>query len=192
MQWSRFVDFLKGCSNVSGCDSVLGMLRLPMPLLLPIVIGFATQCGGEKTAEQSEDKADNVSMDASSAPVLETVIPPPSTPPQTGTHLDSAGSKYTPLAKSGSATQATSGQSVQLILRSTPPGATASIDGRVIGVTPTFWSGVTGHVSHEFTFVKKGYSMSRYRFVAVQSGVVHASLSPLIPGAIPKEDSAHK
>ncbi|MCP4447043.1 MAG: PEGA domain-containing protein [Myxococcales bacterium] len=104
------------------------------------------------------------------APAAITVAPP------TGTHLDGDTASYRPrdyqLRKNKSKT-------IELVLRSSPPGATASIDGKAIGVTPTFWSGTADQRAHDFTFVKGGYTMARYRFVATHSGTVHGSLSPL-------------
>lgn len=77
---------------------------------------------------------------------------------------------------------------LELLLRSTPPGATAIVDGRVIGTTPTYWEGeFTGH-EREFTFVLPGHTLARYRFVPIQNGIVHARLTPVlsdVPGATP-------
>jgi hypothetical protein len=77
---------------------------------------------------------------------------------------------------------------LEILLRSTPPGATAIVDGRVIGTTPTYWEGeFTGH-EREFTFVLPGHTLARYRFVPIQNGIVHARLTPVlsdVPGATP-------
>ncbi len=71
-------------------------------------------------------------------------------------------------------------RTLEITLRSTPPGATAAVDGRVIGPTPTFWRGkATGH-AREFTFVLGDHAMARYRFVPTTNGVVHATLKPLL------------
>lgn len=104
--------------------------------------------------------------------------PPPTaitTAPDTGTHLDGA-IGYQPR---GHQPRAANGKTIELVLRSSPPGATASIDGKEIGVTPTFWSGAADRRAHEFTFVKEGFTMARYRFVATHSGVVHGNLAKL-------------
>lgn len=106
------------------------------------------------------------------------------TAPVVGTHLDGETSPYQPR---GYEPKKAKGKVIDLVLRSTPPGAIASIDGREIGVTPTFWSGSLDPRPHEFTFVKAGHAMARYRFVATHSGVVHGSLTPL---QTPKEPSA--
>jgi hypothetical protein len=105
-------------------------------------------------------------------------VPPPTaitTAPTAGTHLDGA-LGYQPR---GHVPKAAKGKTIELVLRSSPPGATASIDGREIGVTPTFWSGAADRRAHEFTFVKVGHTMARYRFVATHSGVVHGNLAKL-------------
>ncbi|RMH44995.1 MAG: hypothetical protein D6689_01015 [Deltaproteobacteria bacterium] len=68
---------------------------------------------------------------------------------------------------------------VEIILRSTPPGAIAAVDGRVVGPTPAYWRGDADGTPHEFTFVLDGYALARYRFVPRVSGVVHATLEPV-------------
>ena len=65
---------------------------------------------------------------------------------------------------------------IDIILRSSPPGATAAVDGVPIGATPTYWAGDANGREHEFTFVLPGYAFARYRFVPITSGVVHARL----------------
>ena len=67
-------------------------------------------------------------------------------------------------------------KTIQIILRSTPPGAIAAVDGKIIGKTPTYWEGAATGRAREFTFVLSGYGMARYRFVPIKSGVVHATL----------------
>jgi pyruvate dehydrogenase E2 component (dihydrolipoamide acetyltransferase) len=71
------------------------------------------------------------------------------------------------------------GKPVELLLRSSPPGAIAAIDGQTIGPTPVLWSGRGDGRAIDFTFVLPGYSTARYRFVPIQNGVVHASLERL-------------
>ncbi len=104
-------------------------------------------------------------------------------------HLDGVDTGYRPREYRPSAHE---GKTIELFLRSSPPGANASMDGKNIGVTPTFWTGVADHQSHEFTFVKDGYAMARYRFVARQNGIVHGTLEPLAeaPGAKPAAGKA--
>ena len=115
-----------------------------------------------------------VAQAINAGPVVQSVPPP-----LTGTHLDGADTAYQPRNVRAAKSE---GKSIELVLRSTPPGAVASIDGVAIGKTPTFWSGPKDHNNHVFTFVKSGYAMARYRFVSTQSGVVHGSLQRLVPG----------
>ncbi len=96
-----------------------------------------------------------------------------------GTHLDGDATGYQPRSYLPQTSPRAKDKTIELVLRSSPPGATASIDGKAVGVTPTFWSGKADQRSHEFTFVKEGFSMARYRFVATHSGIVHGSLEAL-------------
>lgn len=68
---------------------------------------------------------------------------------------------------------------IGVTLRSSPPGATAAVDGTIVGTTPTYWGGDADGHEHEFTFDLKGFALARYRFVPVTSGVVHARLDPI-------------
>jgi len=74
---------------------------------------------------------------------------------------------------------ARAGRPIDIVLRSSPPGATAAVDGVPIGPTPTYWAGEANGREHEFTFVMPGYAFARYRFVPITSGVVHARLEVL-------------
>ena len=68
---------------------------------------------------------------------------------------------------------------IEVTLRSSPPGATAAVDGTVVGTTPAYWGGEADGHEHEFTFDLKGFALARYRFVPVTSGVIHARLEPI-------------
>ncbi|MEZ4365494.1 MAG: hypothetical protein R2939_04290 [Kofleriaceae bacterium] len=70
-------------------------------------------------------------------------------------------------------------RTLEVVLRSTPLGATAAVDGVVIGRTPTYWEGEFTGREREFTFVLAGHAMARYRFVPTQSGIVHARLTKI-------------
>ena len=72
---------------------------------------------------------------------------------------------------------------IDIILKSSPPGASAAVDGVVVGRTPAYWYGDADGREHEFTFVLPGHAVGRYRFVPIQSGTVHARLE-LISEAI--------
>lgn len=84
---------------------------------------------------------------------------------------------------------------VQILLRSTPPGAIAAVDGVRVGATPVLWEGDATGDTREFTFVLAGHALARYRFVPVTSGIVHGTLqkvtddtraqAPAIPPAAP-------
>ena len=71
------------------------------------------------------------------------------------------------------------GRPIEVTLRSSPPGATAAVDGTVVGTTPAYWGGEADGHEHEFTFDLKGFALARYRFVPVTSGVIHARLDPI-------------
>ena len=71
------------------------------------------------------------------------------------------------------------GRPIELVLRSSPSGAVAAIDGVPIGPTPTVWQGSTDGRPREFTFVLPGYAIARYKFIPMQSGVVHGTLGRL-------------
>ncbi len=70
-------------------------------------------------------------------------------------------------------------RALELVLRSTPPGAVAAVDGVSVGPTPALWEGAGDGRAREFTFVLPGYAIARYRFVPTQSGVVHGTLGRL-------------
>jgi hypothetical protein len=73
---------------------------------------------------------------------------------------------------------------IDIMLKSTPPGAWVSVDNIRVGRTPTYWFGETDGHDHEFTFVLPGYALGRYRFVPIQSGTVHARLEPVSDGPV--------
>lgn len=91
-------------------------------------------------------------------------------------HLDDAEVEYEPTRR---ATSGHKSRALELVLRSTPPGAVAAVDGITVGPTPTLWEGTVDGRAREFTFVLPGYAIARYRFVPTQSGVVHGTLGRL-------------
>ncbi|MDQ3297774.1 MAG: hypothetical protein M3619_14390, partial [Myxococcota bacterium] len=97
--------------------------------------------------------------------------------PTSGMHLDDDGAGGTPInpPRRPQRTNAPIG----VMLKSTPPGAIAAVDGVQQGKTPAYWSGEADGREHEFTFVLRGHAVARYRFVPVASGVVHATLEPV-------------
>lgn len=93
--------------------------------------------------------------------------------PSSGAHLDD----YVPA--DGERPRAKRvGRPIEILLRSTPPGARVHADGQLVGLTPTYWQGETGE--HEFTFVLERHALARYRFHAITTGVVHAQLEPVV------------
>ena len=66
-------------------------------------------------------------------------------------------------------------RSVQILLRSTPVGALAQVDGQLVGKTPQLWEGDGGR-AHTFTFSLTGHTPTRYEFVTLTDGVVHSRL----------------
>lgn len=70
------------------------------------------------------------------------------------------------------------GRQIEILLRSSPPGALASVDGLQVGTTPTYWVGETG-AEHEFTFSLPKHALARYRFFPIATGTLHAQLDPI-------------
>ena len=66
---------------------------------------------------------------------------------------------------------------LHLTLRSTPPGASATVDGRIAGVTPVRWEIEDDARQHEFVFTMNGFEPWRLKFSPSQDGVIHAALS---------------
>lgn len=86
---------------------------------------------------------------------------------------------------------------LEITLRSSPSGATAAVDGVIVGRTPALWEGEFTGREREFTFVLPGYSMARYRFAPITSGVVHGRLERMGDGdagvpQIPQPELPHR
>jgi hypothetical protein len=108
--------------------------------------------------------------------------------PASGRHLDDdAPATFVPppRERTGRAPQ----RPIDLTLRSLPPGAMAAVDGVQIGLTPTYWSGDANGRVHEFTFVAPHYSVARYRFVPVTSGILYARLDSVAGEDVPADAS---
>jgi len=103
--------------------------------------------------------------------------------PDSGVHLDDDVPGPAPAPTQPPATPPhppAHAKSIDVMLKSSPPGAMAAVDGVQIGPTPTYWSnGEADGREHEFTFVLRGYAAARYRFVPVASGVIHARLEAI-------------
>jgi hypothetical protein len=96
--------------------------------------------------------------------------------PSSHYHLD----EDTPSSQHGGVATVHSHRILEILLRSTPSGATVAVDGVIIGDTPTYWEGEFTGREREFTFVMPGYAMARYRFVPTTSGVVHGRLTKIV------------
>lgn len=87
-------------------------------------------------------------------------------------------------------------RNLEITLRSSPGGATAAVDGIIVGRTPVLWQGEFTGRDREFTFVLSGYALARYRFVPITDGVVHGRLERMGDGAngvpaIPQPEPRH-
>ena len=93
--------------------------------------------------------------------------------PASGMHLDDDGTARPDPSRPRPRTR--TARQVDILLKSTPTGALASVDGTPIGPTPTYWTGDDGR-EHDFTFVLPHHALAHYRFVPITSGTVHARL----------------
>jgi hypothetical protein len=99
-----------------------------------------------------------------------------------GVHIDDDSSTPAPTVRNPPRVA----RHLEVLLRSTPPGALASVDGVAIGATPTLWEGEFTGREREFTFALAGHRVARYRFVPLNNGVVHGRLeeNELVPGML--------
>ena len=105
--------------------------------------------------------------------------PVPATPSTADAGADAV--PMSPVADGGAQVrpaQTRPGRPIEIILRSSPPGAQVSVDGSLLGPTPQLWVGETG-AEHEFTFTAPDYAMARYRFRPITTGILHARLEPV-------------
>jgi hypothetical protein len=155
------------------------VLRAPVA----IALSFALACSSKPDAPRAEPPPEGSHREASSADdraVAEAGEPGTSPRPD----RPAAG------AAPARPTQGRPTRPIDIVLRSSPPGATAAVDGVPIGPTPAYWSGDANGREREFTFVLPGYAFARYRFVPITSGVVHARLEILAadtPAGVPPE-----
>ena len=61
-------------------------------------------------------------------------------------------------------------------LRSTPAGATVSVDGESVGETPVVFEVDDDRQAREFRFVLEGHAPRVYRMPTLRDGVIHARL----------------
>jgi len=168
-------------------------------LLAPAVLGTALACSERDAPTGTDDRADEQRAAGRPASPAATASPDAQRPPATQTgsrdagpdtasdqgaraatgeqfHLDGADVEYEAARHDARPRKS---RPIELILRSTPPGAIAAVDGVPVGPTPAVWEGSTDGRPREFTFVLPGYSIARYRFIPMQNGVVHGTLGRL-------------
>ncbi len=141
-------------------------MRVSLSLVLAVALGCAnkSQPASEHSHEHEHEagRSEAPGSAAIAPPVAATRVAPAIEPP--------IGTRYDRVGDPGH------GHPIDITLRSSPPGATASVDGVVVGATPAYWSGTADGHEHEFTFVAPGHAVARYRFVPITSGVIHARL----------------
>lgn len=108
----------------------------------------------------------------------------PSYDPASGYHVDpDVGDAPRPSGRTGGRDH----RPIQLLLRSTPSGALAAVDGVDLGPTPVLWEGEANGGAHNFTFRLAGHALARYRFVPVTGGIVHGTLVRLLDDELTPE-----
>lgn len=129
------------------------------------LLGILVACGGEgpvTAALAPIASAATQETEASSAPIVPPPVPMPvPSPPER---------------------PAPQRPRLMLTLRSTPAGAAASVDGRLVGTTPVRWEMEDDGKTHDFGFVLVGHAPWKLRFSPARDGVIHATLEPLPDG----------
>lgn len=140
--------------------------------VLALVATSAAACGGEGGAASAPPPAPATALTGVDAGVAVDagITALPTYDPAAGFALDPD-----PQPRPGTRAAARDRRTVQLLLRSTPVGAIAAVDGVRLGPTPVLWDGEAA-VPHEFTFVLAGHALARYRFAPITGGVVHGRL----------------
>lgn len=155
-----------------------------LAVVILVVVGA---CSGDDAGPPQAPPAPAPAYVADAAPAPEPSTVLPTYDPASGYHLDDA-DQPSPLRRT-ERTAPRERRFLQLMLKSTPSGAIAAVDGKVVGRTPVYWEGEFTGREREFTFVLPGYSMARYRFVPLQDGFVHGRLervaSDLGDGGVP-------
>jgi hypothetical protein len=162
-------------SAAGACYALQWMWRLVAVAAVGAIMALVA-CGDDSgDADQPAPTTASAPVDAG-AP--DATVVAESEPPG-GFHLDSIDDERT-TNKSTARRGKRVNPVIQITLRSSPPGAMAAIDGKLIGHTPAFWEGEATGKAMDFTFVLHGYAMARYRFVPVTDGVVHGQLTKLV------------
>lgn len=99
-----------------------------------------------------------------------------------GVHIDDDSTAPAPIVRNPPRVA----RRLEILLRSSPPGALAAVDGVTIGATPILWEGEFTGREREFTFALVAHRVARYRFVPLSNGVVHGRLeeNELVPGLL--------
>ncbi len=147
-----------------------------------LLLAVAAACAGGD-APKPPEPAPAAPVDAA-VPVVE-LQPSGVFDPLSGRHLDE---DMPPIPTRPPERPSRAQRPIDLTLRSLPPGAIAAVDGVPLGPTPTYWAGDANGRVHEFTFVSPHYSVARYRFVPITSGILFARLEP-VAGEEPPSDA---
>jgi hypothetical protein len=138
-------------------------------LLFPLSLSTLVACGGDQPVPESMAQA----LQSGNAELALLTQPPdaaPAPPPMPVLVVPPA--------------EPASRRRLELSLRSTPSGAAASLDGRLVGTTPMSLEVADDNRAHEFTFVLPGHEPWKLRFAPIKDGVIHATLRPR-PGDVP-------
>jgi hypothetical protein len=137
----------------------------------------ANPTAANPTATSTPDPAATSAADPTAThPTPEPAPGAPSEPDTSDFHLDDAEVEYEVPRRPA---RPRKGRPIEVMLRSSPPGAVAAVDGVTVGPTPAIWEGTADASAHEFTFVLPGYAIARYRFVPTQNGIVHGTLEAI-------------
>lgn len=151
-------------------------------LLLAGLGGCGSKEDGPPPPEPVVPPAIDAALQAPPQPAPTGVTELPGYDPATGMHLDGK-EREAPAAPARPRNR--NARMIGIMLRSSPPGALAAVDGQPIGPTPTYWEGEFTGGEREFTFALAKHAVARYRFTPTTNGVVHGRLEPIAvrPGA---------
>lgn len=155
-----------------------GMLRACTIVLLTAAV--ACDGGGDSAPADSKPPAPAPVVSDAGVPPADAAAAAATVPPAAGDfHLDDPDIDYRRSPQRRGRTAVAEVPHIHMILRSSPAGAVASVDGTVIGRTPAYWEGEANGQPREVTFVLPGHAMARYRFIPVTSGTIHGKLDKL-------------
>jgi PEGA domain len=153
-----------GAAGVTGCKGGAQPAGSPAPVT---VENAATRDAGPAMPPTNDDASVASGGAAGSAPAVD------------GVTAEAHGEDDGLAAGRNAAVSVHSHRTLEILLRSQPPGATVAVDGVIVGQTPAYWEGEFVGREREFTFVLPGYTMARYRFVPTSNGVVYGRLLKL-------------